>query len=167
MGSKVLVAYATMAGSTEGVAKRIGDVLHARNIPVDVLEVTQVRDLSDYQTIILGSGIRGGTFFTDANAFIELNKSILEQKDTYVFLLCLTMREDTPANRLTVEGYLDPIRAQIKPKSEGLFAGAYDSSKHNFMEKLVMRAMKAPEGDFRQWDQITSWAESLAISIAH
>ncbi len=166
MGSRVLVTYATMAGSTEGVAKRIGEVLLERNIPVDVVEVSQVKDLSNYDTIILGSGIRGGTFFTGANAFIELNKSTLEQKVIYVFLVCLTMREDTPSNRSTVEGYLDPIRAQIKPISEGLFAGAYDSSKHNFMEKLVMRAMKAPEGDFRRWDEITTWAESVAISIS-
>ncbi len=167
MGSRVLVAYATMAGSTEGIAKRIGEVLKNHNLPVDVLEVSQIEDLSKYETVVLGSGIRGGAFFSGANMFIEQNKSELEVKDFHVFLVCLTMREDTPANRLTVEGYLHPIRSQIKPISEGLFAGAYDSSKHNFMEKLVMRAMKAPEGDFRRWDEIASWAEGVATSIAH
>jgi menaquinone-dependent protoporphyrinogen oxidase len=165
MNSKVLVAYATMAGSTAGVAKQIGDTLIDKNLTVDVLDVDQVTDLSEYETVILGSGIRGGTFFTKANAFIEKYKSVLGKKNFHVFLVCLTMREDTTANRATADGYLNPIRSQVKPRSEGLFAGAYDSSKVNFMEKMIMRAIHAPEGDFRKWDEISAWAERIATTI--
>jgi len=166
MNSKVLVAYATLTGSTAGVAKQIGNTLIDKNLTVDVLEADQVNDLSKYETVILGSGIRGGTFFAKANAFLEKNKAILEQKNFHVFLVCLTMREDTSANRATVAGYLEPVRAQVKPRTEGLFAGAYDSSKVNFMEKLIMRAMHAPEGDFRKWDEISAWAERIATTIS-
>lgn len=166
MNSKVLVAYATLTGSTAGVAKQIGNTLIDKNLTVDVLEVDQVTDLSKYETVILGSGIRGGTFFTKASAFIEKYKADLEQKNFHVFLVCLNMREDTPINRTTVGGYLDAIRSQVKPRSEGLFAGAYNSSKVNFMEKMIMRAMHAPEGDFRKWDEISAWAERIAATIA-
>lgn len=166
MNSTVLVTYATMAGSTAGVAQQIGDTLIDNNFIVDILEVDQVTDLSKYETVILGSGIRGGTFFTKANAFIEKNKAVLEKKNFHVFLVCLTMREDTIANRSTADGYLDPIRTQVKPRSEGLFAGAYDSSKVNFMEKMIMRAIHAPEGDFRKWDEISAWAERIAASMS-
>jgi len=40
-----------------------------------------------------------------------------------------------------------------------------DLEKLNFAEKLIIKAMKGPLGDFRNWDVIISWAKSIAASF--
>jgi menaquinone-dependent protoporphyrinogen oxidase len=35
----------------------------------------------------------------------------------------------------------------------------------NLAEKLVVKALKAPVGDFRDWDVIASWAEGIAAAL--
>lgn len=165
MTSAVLVTYATKSGSTAGIAQKIAEHLREKEIQADLVPIDQVDDISPYQTIILGSGIRGGAFFSEANLFIEKNKAALARKNTHLFLVCLTMRQDTPENRRIAEGYLEPIHTLFRPKSEGLFAGVYYSDKHNFMERLVMKAMNAPEGDFRRWGEITAWTDQVLKTI--
>ena len=67
---------------------------------------------------------------------------------------------------------MDPVLeavSNIYPVSMGLFAGALDYSKLNFIFRAVMKSkMKKqgiPEGDFRNWDAITSWAEGVSSSL--
>ncbi len=59
---KILVAYATKHGSTEKIAEKIGEALRQAELPTDVVLVDQVRDLTAYQAVIVGS-----TRFTLAN----------------------------------------------------------------------------------------------------
>jgi len=33
-------------------------------------------------------------------------------------------------------------------------------------ERFVSRVVQAPEGDFRDWDEVRSWARSIAASLA-
>jgi menaquinone-dependent protoporphyrinogen oxidase len=35
-----------------------------------------------------------------------------------------------------------------------------------FGERMVVRAAKAPEGDFRDWDEIKAWAAAMAAELA-
>ena len=51
---RILVTYATMAGSTAEVARMLGSELSARGCQVEVLPIEKVRDLSGYQGIIVG-----------------------------------------------------------------------------------------------------------------
>jgi len=43
----------------------------------------------------------------------------------------------------------------------GLFAGAMSYSKLPFVFRLLMKAIKVPESDFRAWDGIRDWAASV------
>jgi menaquinone-dependent protoporphyrinogen oxidase len=38
-------------------------------------------------------------------------------------------------------------------------------SKLNFAEKLIIKAVKAPVGDFRDWDMINAWADGIADAL--
>ena len=46
--SKILVAYATMAGSTAEVAQAVGEELSRGGLQVKVLPMGEVRDLTPY-----------------------------------------------------------------------------------------------------------------------
>ena len=164
MNNRILIAYASKAGSTAEVAVRLGEDLAKQNASIDVLPISKVADLSPYQTVIFGSAIRVGKILPEAMAFIEKNQTALQQKPFHLFILCMTLEKDTEENRKTVSAYLDPVRALVKPASEGLFAGVMNLARLPFIERVMITLMKAPTGDFRRWDQIQAWGQNLPLN---
>jgi menaquinone-dependent protoporphyrinogen oxidase len=160
---RVLLAYATKAGSTAEVAVKMGQLLAQRSLQVDVRPLASVTDLAPYQTVVLGSPIRVGKLLPEALTFIQHNQAALQQKAFSVFILCMTLATDNADNRKKVSAYLDPVRALVKPAHEGLFAGVMDLNKLKGIERLMIMAMKTPIGDYRQWDQISAWTENIAV----
>lgn len=163
MDKKILITYASKAGSTAETAARMGEMLAGQNAQVDVLPVEKAGDLSAYQAVVLGSAIRMGQLLPEVVKFVEANQAVLQQKSFNVFFLCMTLEKDTPENRQTVSAYLEPVRALVKPASEGMFAGVMEPKKLSLLERMMMKAMKTPVGDFRNWEQINAWAQSLAV----
>ena len=158
---KVLVAYATRAGSTAGVAERVAEILDQKGFEAHALEIRKAGDTAPYYAVVLGSSIRAGKLLPEVLDFLEKNKADLTAKPLAAFVVCLTMKERDDKSRTTAGAYLDPVRMLVTPLSEGLFAGAYDPSKLGFVERTVMKMIKAPAGDFRNWAEIETWAGSL------
>jgi menaquinone-dependent protoporphyrinogen oxidase len=163
MDDRVLVAYATKAGSTAEVAAQIGVILSGRNLSVDVKPVASVTDITPYRAVILGSAIRVAKLLPEAITFIEQNREALQQIHFSAFILCMTLKDDNEENRQIVSAYLDPVRALVQPASEGMFAGVMNYSKLKWTDRLIIKFLKVGEGDFRKWDQINAWANALAL----
>jgi menaquinone-dependent protoporphyrinogen oxidase len=58
-----------------------------------------------------------------------------------------------------------PIADRIKPRDTAFFHGVLDLKKLSLAEKLLIKSIKAPVGDFRDWDAITSWAAAIADAL--
>jgi menaquinone-dependent protoporphyrinogen oxidase len=166
MVDKILVAYATKAGSTAEVAEAIGEELRNMGAEADVRLAKDVKTLKPYGAAILGSGIRMGQLLSDATKFVEKNREALSQIPVAYFVVCLTMKDDTEESRTTVEAYLDPVREMVEPVDIGLFAGVIDYSKLSFTARTMSKAMKVSEGDFRDWQAIRAWARHLHDRLA-
>lgn len=163
MDGKILVAYASFCGSTAGVAQEIANTITAKGESVDLMLAKDVKDLSPYKSVVLGSAIRMGKWKGEAGDFVKKFQGELNQKPTAFFSVCLTIKDDTPENRETAQAYTEPQRVLVKPVHEAFFAGQVDYQKFSFFTGFLMKNMiKAPEGDFRQWDKIKTWAGQLA-----
>jgi menaquinone-dependent protoporphyrinogen oxidase len=46
-----------------------------------------------------------------------------------------------------------------------IFFGALDRSKLSFPERMIVKAVKAPDGDFRDWAAIDAWADRIADEL--
>jgi len=57
---------------------------------------------------------------------------------------------------------LQPIADRIRPRDIAVFHGAVNMKKLNLIEKWMLKNVKAPLGDFRDWEAITSWATAIA-----
>ncbi len=158
----VLVTYATRAGSTIEVADSIALAISKQGYLVDILHIEKVQSLSNYSSVIIGSAIRMGNVTPEIKKFVETHKTELQTIPTAFFITCLTLKDDTPENREAVKVYLAPLREIVEPFAEGYFAGKMDYSKLKpFSRFLARRIVKAPEGDFRDWDKIRFWASEL------
>lgn len=124
-----------------------------RGLAVDVLPLDKVGDLAAYSTVILGSAVRVGMLLPEMNKFIQAHVDELKQKTFSIFIVCLTMHEDTPETLEKSQAILDPVRTLLIPTSEGLFAGTMNRKKLSILDRLIANMVKAPEGDFRNWEK--------------
>ncbi len=167
MSNRILVTYASRAGSTAEVAETIGKTLSEGGMQVDVIPMTEVKDLSPYQSVVAGSAIRGSKWLPEAVQFIQTHRATLAQKRFAMFTVCITMAMKNAENHQAgVMGWVAPVRAMVNPLSEGLFAGMLDFNKLPFnWNTLMLRLTVAlgifPRGDHRDWTAIRTWAESL------
>ncbi len=159
---KILVAYASKAGSTAEVADFIGKSLAGKGAVVDVKQIKSLRDISGYQAVVIGSAIRAGELLPETVDFAKLHKENLQRIPVAYFVVCTTLRINTEERRKKVNAYLDPLCAEITPVDKGLFAGKMDYSKLDFISKIIIKYMvKTPEGDFRDWDAVKKWVDNL------
>jgi menaquinone-dependent protoporphyrinogen oxidase len=161
---RVLISYASRCGSTGGVAEAIGQVLCDMGASADIRLVANVNDLSPYHAVIVGSSIRRGKWLPEAVSFVKDNQDILGRLPIAYFVVCLTMKENTAENRSKVMAYLDPVRKEaqkIQPVAVGLFPGALDLGKLSLVDKMFFQAKGTPEGDYRDWPAVKSWASAV------
>jgi menaquinone-dependent protoporphyrinogen oxidase len=161
--NRILIAYATRAGSTAGIAARVGTMLTSLGQPVDVLPAAQVKEIDGYHNIVLGSAIRYGKLLPEAMEFIHRHQAVLKHRTFNTFIVCMTVNWTDVESQRIVQGYLDPVRAYLKPAHEGLFAGVVDLQKLSWRERILLRFLKIPRGDFRDWEAIDEWASGLVL----
>lgn len=167
MDEKILVAYASRAGSTAEIAEAIGKTLAQNGAQVDVLPMQVVKDLTPYRAVVAGSAIRKSKWLPEAMHFVQAHRAELAHKPFATFTVCITLAmSNNDQYRQAVAKWIQPVRAQVRPMSEGLFAGKLDFSKLPLtFDTLLLRAVVAfgifPKGDRRDWNAVRTWADSI------
>ena len=165
--NKILIAYASRSGVTAEIATTIGKALSENGIPVDVLPMEEVKDLAQYQAVIAGSAIRDRAWLSEAMQFVKVHRTELSHRPLATFTVCITLAmSNSEQYRRAVSDWIQPVRAQVTPVSEGLFAGRLDFSRLPLnWDTLKLRAVVGlgifPKKDRRDWKAIHAWAESV------
>ncbi len=162
---RILIGYASRCGSTGTVAEAVGEVLCGMGASVDVRLLENVKDVSRYQAVIVGSAVRMGKWLPEATAFVKSNQDSLSRIPIAYFVVCLTMKDDTPENRAKVLAYLDPVRKDtpaIGPVAVGLFPGSVDFSKLSFVNRSILKAKGVAEGDYRDLPAVKGWTSTVS-----
>ena len=167
METKILVAYASKHGMTAEIAGKIGETLRQSSLQVDVLPVKRVKDAATYKAFVLGSAVYIAMWRKDMVKFLEKNEKLLAEQPVWLF------SSGPMGEGATVElsqGWRFPeaqrsLIERIKSRDVTIFHGAIDIKKMNFLEKWVLKNVKASTGDFRDWNVITAWAGSIANAL--
>ncbi|MBE0410454.1 MAG: flavodoxin domain-containing protein [Anaerolineales bacterium] len=167
MDEKVLIAYASKYGATAEIALQIGKVIQDKGFAVEVHLVEQVKDLAIYGAIVLGSAVYAGQWLKGAANFLTAHESTLAERPLWIFSSGPTGEGDPQE---LMKGWrfpenLQPIADRIAPRDIAFFSGVLDPKKLNLPEKMIIKALKAPTGDFRDWESIEAWAASIAESL--
>lgn len=151
MPDNTAVVYASKGGAAALYAETVADVLVAAGHTVDVIDLADIRnpDLTAYQNVVLGTGVRIGMVYRAAKRF--LRRDDLKGKRVAIFLASGIAIED-PA--LSKEKFLDPLvgRYAIEPVMCDAFPGKVPGADENTPDTLVP-------------DRIRKWAEVLATRL--
>jgi menaquinone-dependent protoporphyrinogen oxidase len=161
LSDKILITFATRTGSTSEIATTIGQTLIGRGFDVDVKPIKENPSPIGYQAVVIGSGVRFGSCFPEALKYVEQHHHQLNRMPTAFFCVHMMNMGGDETSRKGRLAYLAPLRKLVTPCSEAYFAGIGDLSKITFIERMVVKAVKPPLGDFRDWDKIQAWAQSV------
>ncbi|MGR0220856.1 flavodoxin domain-containing protein [Agromyces sp. ZXT2-6] len=171
---KVLVAYASKYGATEGIAQRLGETLRASGLEVDVSKCTDLDAASGYDAYVVGSAAYAFNWRKAARKFVEGNAEELAAKPTWLFSSGPLGTEEVDKEGNDVLKGAEPkqfaeYEELVHPRGTQVFRGAYDHDKIRGADRIIawMPAIRdiMPEGDFREWDAIDAWASSIAQEL--
>ena len=188
---KILIAYASMAGSTAEIAQAIAEEIANAGVQVEVSPFNQVKNLENYTGVIIGAPMIMG-WHRSALGFLKKHRRALQQIPLAVFVtaMSLTHTAETnvegipvfvdeklpkaPANAAsltfreryaTLPNYLRSIirvARPAKPVSIGIFGGRLEYGRLQWWAVLfAMVIIQAPAGERRNWPVIRAWAANL------
>ena len=162
--SSLLIIYSSTDGQTKKICERIIDLSDDPHIItiMSLNEATRI-DISRYAKIIIGASIRYGKHSKELYKFIDLNKEILNQKESTFFSVNVVARKpekSTPDTNPYIKKFLNI--SKWKPKKIGVFAGKVDYPKYSLIDryiiKFIMFITKGPT-DTSQSYEFTDWAK--------
>jgi menaquinone-dependent protoporphyrinogen oxidase len=159
---KVLVVAASRHGSTAEIARAVGVRLRERGHDVDVHHPTEVSAPDGYDAVIIGSAIYAGNWLKDARKFIETNTDALSAERVWLFS---SGPLDGAEAKAISDQRIDRLTSATGSLSHHVFAGRLDRSQLNRSEQLLTKIVHAPDGDFRDWDDVATWADQIADTL--
>ncbi len=167
MATSVLVAYATKHGATAGIAEKIGEVLREAGLACDVKLAATVDDLTHYQAVVLGSAVYMGAWRKEAAKLLKTQEAQLAQRPVWLFSSGPMGEGDVQE---LMKGWrfptkLQPIADRIHPRDIVVFHGVVDPQEMGFFERWIIKNVKSPVGDFRDWNAIAEWASTIASAL--
>ena len=135
------------------------------------MSISNVKNLDDYKTIIVGASIRYGKYRNEVYNFINENSLLLESKKNAFFSVNVVARKPEK-NSPDTNPYVIKFLAKInwKPKNIEVFAGRIDYPKYKFIDKytikFIMWITKGPTDtsqsyEFTDWQEIDAFAEEI------
>jgi menaquinone-dependent protoporphyrinogen oxidase len=160
---QLLVAYASKHGATEGIAEHVAATLRGAGVDVVTQRADRVEDAAAYDALVVGSAVYYGSWLQEAADFVRGNRAVLAERPTWLFSSGPLGEHVTDDEEQPKE--IAEFREAVSPRDHRTFLGALDRSRLPFPERMVAKAVRAPEGDFRDWAAIAAWAEGIARQL--
>ena len=159
----VLVATASRYGATAEIADAIGEGLERAGLEVTVAAVDDVPSVDGYDAVVLGSAVYAGRWLKAARKFVKRNRSALSATRVWLFSSGPIGDPPKPDGEEAVD--VTAIIEATEPEEHRILAGKLDKDQLTFGERAIVVAVRSPEGDFRDWDEIAAWAHQIAGTL--
>ncbi len=166
--SPVLVAYASRHHATAEIAAEIATTLKEAGLQVDVAPVDRLASVKVYRAVVVGSAIYDGEWLPNAMQFLTDHVRDLETRPTW-FFSSGPIADGEPREHM--DGWelpttLASLRKRIAPEDTVVFGGRLSPRQLDLGEWLSHPSIRHLHGDFRDWQEIHTWSESIAAALA-
>lgn len=172
---KTLIVYGTRWGSTADIAKKIGEVIVSNGNTTEIVNAKETLSKVDpYDLVVIGSGISMGKWTKETLEFLKVNADSLRNKKTALFVSCGLILRDGGVEK-TQKDYLAKVADtyELQPVDFGAFGGCIDfNGDYGILGSLFVKSSKnkcrkigidtTKRYDFRNWADISNWAEKVA-----
>jgi menaquinone-dependent protoporphyrinogen oxidase len=162
---KVLIAVASKHGSTREIAGALSEELQAAHIAVDLRDLAsgEIADVGNYAAVILGSAIYAGNWLPAAKQFAQQHQDALASLPVWLF-------SSGPLGTDNPQPHDDPEKlalalGPVRPREHHVFVGKLDSAALGLGERLLVKMVHAPSGDFRDWEAVRNWGREIAQQL--
>ncbi|NUQ06790.1 MAG: flavodoxin domain-containing protein [Anaerolineae bacterium] len=159
---KVLVTVASKYGATRGIAEAIAEELTAEHLSVEVKLADEVKSLIGFDAVVLGSAIYAGSWLPEARTFVFKQHEALALMPIWAF--SSGPLGDSPAPMDEAGRLIAPL-SDLNVRDHQVFVGMLNMANLSIPERLVAKAVHAPQGDFRDWEEIRDWARTIARTL--
>ena len=161
---KVLVAAASRHGATGEIADALASTLVSRGFEVDAPPIESIARVQGYGAAVIGSAVYYGHWLDPARELVERHGDVLATVPVWLFS---SGPLGDPGEQLPKEEPVDVASLVEKTGAveHRLLAGRLDKSLLKFRERAMVAALHAPEGDFRDWNEIEAFAERIAAYL--
>lgn len=159
---RVLVSAASRHGSTDEVARTIAEVLTESGLSAVVAAPETITSINGFDAAVIGSAVYFGKWVDTATTMVERHAASFDGRPVWLFSVGPLGDPPTPLGEPVG---IRALVAATRAREHRLFTGRLDRSRLSFGEKLVARGVRAPEGDFRHWDEIRAWARDIAEAL--
>jgi menaquinone-dependent protoporphyrinogen oxidase len=161
---RVLVAYSSKMGSTAEIAEAIGEELRKRGATVDVSDARTAGPPFQYDAVVLGSAVYAARWLKPARRYLKQNSKQMAHRPTWLFQSG-PCGEGAQTQRTEPTPKIAAIAREIGVDPPVVFGGNLDPARaKGRIAKWVANSDAA--GDYRDWNQIRSWAASIGERLA-
>ncbi len=172
---KVAVVYASKHGFTKGIAEYIKDKIQQQGVQAELEEAAKLQNPGDYDAFVIGSAVYMGSWMKEARRFIKQNSTTLASRPVWLFSSGPIGPDEKdkkgrdPREVAVSQEEIAQLKNLIGPRDHRVFFGGLDSSKIGiggwFIRRIPAAQKALVEGDFRNWNEIGDWAESIAKEL--
>jgi menaquinone-dependent protoporphyrinogen IX oxidase len=90
--NRILIAYATMAGSTVEVAQAVGEEIAKSGCQVDVLPISEINGIEAYDGVVVGGPMIMG-WHRAARRFLRKHREAFEDIPLAVFVMAMSLTQ--------------------------------------------------------------------------
>ena len=159
---KVLVVTASKHGATKEIGAVIADELRKEGFDASSVEPGDVTSLDGVDAVVLGSAVYMTQWMESARNFISHYGDQLRTMPLWAFSSGLS---GVPVGNVQDPRRIGPTLLSINPIDHQVFKGRMEMPELALRERSVARLGNAPEGDFREWERIRTWAQQIAADL--
>lgn len=162
---RVLVVAASRHGATHEIARAIAARLSEQpgGLTAMAVPVEQDPDPGAFAAVVLGSAVYMGRWQERARDYATAHAAALRARPVWLFSSGPIGEPPFPPDEPHDAA---PLLRLTGAREHRVFAGRLEKARLSFGERAMVTAMRAPLGDFRDWDAIRSWADAIGAALA-
>lgn len=163
MGVKILVAYGSKRGGTQGLAQMLAQRLVARGAEVVVEPADAVADVAGFDAVLVGGSLYIGRWHRDSVRLVKRLSEQLRGVPVWLFSSGPLGEEAEEHPDVPPVDKVAGLMERVGARGHVTFGGVLDEDASGFVASKMAETMA---GDWRDPESIDAWADEIMTALS-